>query len=172
MRALLVSTLIVALLSSMSSMADEPTTPAPAGSTGNIELVLVRVNTQGKITDVLPAYPLSHGLMHVLRDNLDEMIHQPATDKQGKPIPSQFIIKLTLQSERRATGDYDAHFAYVSASPVPTGSWFWSHDAQGRLILSSRDNSHNMNAYNASAGTWNSMPTGNSAPSAPSHGGR
>lgn len=173
MRALLVSTLIVALLSSTSAIAGEPTTPTPTDAPpGNIEPVLVHVNAEGKITDVLPAYPLSHGLMRVLRSNLDAMIHKPATDSQGKPISSQFIIKMALKSEQRSTGDYDAHFTYVSASPVPAGSWYWGHDAQGQLVLSAQDNLNStMSAYNANAGTINSMPTNNNAPSA-GHGGR
>lgn len=169
MRALLGFTLIVALLSSTSGMASDQATPAPADIPGNIEPVLVRVNDQGKITDVLPAYPLSHGLMRVLRANLDGMIHKPATDKDGKPIPSQFIIKMALQSEQRTTGDYDAHFSYVSASAVPPGPWYWAHDANGRLVLASQDSMNNNSAWDAAAGTMNSMPTPSNT--LPSHGG-
>jgi hypothetical protein len=170
-RALLVSTLIVALLSSTSSIASEPVTPAD--TTGNIEPVLVRVNAQGKVTEVTPAYPLSHELMQLLRANLDAMIHKPAVDNQGKPVPSQFIIKLALQSDQRTAGDYSAHFAYVSATPVPAGSWYWTRDAQGQLVLASQGNMNNsMSAFNANAGTVNSMPTSSSAPSSSGHGGR
>lgn len=142
MRALLFSSLIVALLSSASAFAGDQAIPEPVNPSytpGNIEPVLVHVNAQGRVTDALPAYRLSPDLMRLLRSNLDEMIHKPAFDKQGKPMATQFIINLTLQSAPRSGGGYDAHFAYVSASPVPEGRWYWTHDATGRLGLASSD---------------------------------
>ncbi|RDS79685.1 hypothetical protein DWU98_16605 [Dyella monticola] len=168
MRAVLLSTLIVALLSSTSGMAGEPATTDQ--TKGNIEPVLVRVDTQGKVTDVSPAYPLSHSLMRVLRANLDQMIHKPATDKQGKPIPSQFIIEVALKSEQTTSGEYAAHFAYVSARPVPAGSWYWAHDPNGQLVLSSQDNLSTMRPFNAGSNMINGGTT--STPISSGGGGR
>jgi hypothetical protein len=137
MRALLVPSLIIALLSSANAIAEGP--EMPGGNAGNVEPVLVHVNAQGKVTDVLPAYRLSPELMHLLRSNLDEMIHTPAKDKQGRPIPSQFVINLTLQSKANGKGGYDAHFEYVSATPVPPGTWYWTRDISGRVGLANQD---------------------------------
>jgi len=138
MRTGLFSALIVALLSSTSAVAGGPTT---LGFTNNrsIEPVLVRVNAQGKITDILPAYRLSPDLTRLLRENLNEMIHTPATDKAGKPVSTQFVINLALQVDSRSTGDYNAHFVYVSATPLPLGRWYWSRDSIGQLALASPD---------------------------------
>jgi hypothetical protein len=136
MRALLFPVLIVALLSSNSVVASGPTT---LGFTNNhnIEPVLVKVDAQGRITDVMPAYKLSPELMRLLRANLDEMIHTPATNKDGKPVSTQFVINVALQVDPRSTGDYNAHFVYISAVPVPLGTWFWSRDTIGQLGLAS-----------------------------------
>jgi hypothetical protein len=139
-RALLVSTLIVALLCSTSAFADGPSLIGGANANKvDIEPVLVQVNEHGQVTDFTPAYPLSSDLMTLLRSNLNAMIHTPATDKNGKPMATQFVINLHLQTTPRSSGGYDAQFTYVSASPVPAGKWYWSHDDTGRLGLASRD---------------------------------
>lgn len=138
MRALLFSTLIVALLGSTSVFADGPPTLGYADN-HNVEPVLVYVNAHGQVTDFTPAYSLSPELMHLLRANLNDMIHTPATDKNGKPVSTQFVINVSLQTTSRSSGGYDAQFTYVSASPVPNGKWYWSHDDTGRLGLASRD---------------------------------
>ncbi|WP_233841784.1 hypothetical protein [Dyella sp. 2HG41-7] len=138
MRALRLPTLIVALLGTSIAVADGPQTPGTAS--GNLEPVLVYVNAQGKITEVIPADRLSPDLTRLLRTNLEEMIHTPAYDKQGKPVSSQFVINVSLQSQPNGTGGFDTHFAYVSANPVPPGRWYWSHDANGRLGLSNQTN--------------------------------
>ncbi|GLQ98162.1 hypothetical protein [Dyella mobilis] len=138
MRALVIPALIVVLLGSMNAIADGPATLGYANN-HDIEPVLVHVNAQGKITDISPAYKLSPDLMKLLRSNLADMIHTPAKDKDGKPMASQFIINLALQTDALSTGGYNVHFAYVSASPVPTGSWYWGHDSTGKLGLVSRD---------------------------------
>lgn len=97
--------------------------------------VLVQVNSHGQITDVSPAIELSPKLNRLLRANLDEMINKPATDKNGRPISSQFIINLALQAGPLGNGNFDTHFAYVSTSPVPSGSWYWVHIDGHRLAL-------------------------------------
>jgi hypothetical protein len=100
--------------------------------------VLVQVDSHGKVTGASPAMDLSPRLARLLRENLDEMISQPAIDKHGQPVSSQFVINLALQAASRAEGEYDARFAYVSASPVPAGSWYWVHIDGHRLALASQ----------------------------------
>jgi hypothetical protein len=156
MRALLFPVLIVALLSSMSVVAGGPTTLGYTNNR-NIEPVLVKVNAQGKITDYRPAYSLSPELKRLLLANLNEMIHAPATDKDGKPVPSQFVINVALQSDPRSTGDYDVHFVYISASPLPLGTWYWSRDPFGQLGLASPNILSN---YPVSTGSSSVFSTG------------
>jgi hypothetical protein len=101
--------------------------------------VLVQVNSHGRVTDASPATELSPPLNRLLRKNLDELISKPATDKHGRPMSSQFVINVALQASPRKEGDYDAQFAYVSSSPVPSGSWYWVHIDGHRLALASRN---------------------------------
>jgi len=98
----------------------------------------VQVSAQGKVTSASPATTLSPRLDRLLRADLDEMIRQPAVDEHGRPVSSQFVINLALQAATRAQGGYDARFAYVSASPVPAGSWYWVHIDGHRLALASQ----------------------------------
>ena len=97
--------------------------------------VLVQVNSHGKITEASPAYALEPKLSRLLRENLDEMISLPATDKQGHPVSSQFIINLATQATPLSKGTYSVRFAYVSATPVPAGSWYWVHINGVQLAL-------------------------------------
>lgn len=97
--------------------------------------VLVQVNSQGKVIEASPAFELTPRLTRLLRANLDEMISHPATDKQGHPVSSQFIINLATQATPLSKGTYSVRFAYVSASPVPAGSWYWVHINGVQLAL-------------------------------------
>lgn len=108
------------------------------GFTPRLLPVLVQVNAQGKVTDASPAMKLSPRLERLLRENLDELINQPATD-HGRPVASQFIANLTLQVTPRREGGYDARFAFVSGSPVPSGSWHWVNVDGHRLALARQD---------------------------------
>ncbi|NMW23248.1 hypothetical protein HFP05_02215 [Rhodanobacter denitrificans] len=100
--------------------------------------VLVQVNAHGKVTDASPAMELSPRLRRLLLQNLNEMIVKPATE-HGRPVSSQFVANLVLRTTPRTEGDYDAQFAFVSSSPVPSGSWYWVHIDGHRLALASRD---------------------------------
>ncbi|MCW8808303.1 MAG: hypothetical protein OQK79_09355 [Rhodanobacter sp.] len=100
--------------------------------------VLVQVDASGKVTNVSPSTELSPRFGRLLHSSLDEMISKPAM-VHGRPTASQFVINLDLQVTPRDDGHYDAKFAYVSASPVPAGSWYWSHEDGHRLALISRD---------------------------------
>lgn len=92
--------------------------------------VLVQVDAHGKITEISPAIELSPQIKRLLAQNLGEMITKPAFD-HGKPISSQFVVNLALQTTPLEGGNYDAQFAYVSTAPVPAGSWHWV-DVEGR----------------------------------------
>jgi hypothetical protein len=100
--------------------------------------VLVQVDAKGKVTNVSPAMELSPKFDKLLRSSLDEMIHQPAM-VHNHPTASQFVITLALRATPRDDGRYDAKFAYVSVSPVPSGQWVWSHEDGHRLALVDRD---------------------------------
>lgn len=98
--------------------------------------VLVQVNSHGKITSVSPSTELSPPFERLLRQSLNDMISKPAII-DGRPMASQFVINLALKVTPRKDGKYDARFAYVSAVPVPSGSWYWSHEDGVRLALES-----------------------------------
>lgn len=100
--------------------------------------VLVQVNSHGRVTDASPAMALTPKLGRLLRASLDELISAPATDKRGRPISSQFILNLALNTSALADGNYEAKFAYVSAAPVPPGSWYWVHIDGHRIALASQ----------------------------------
>ena len=101
--------------------------------------VLVRVNAKAKVVDASPAEKLPPQIERLMRNNLDEMIIKPANDKHGRPMASQFIINLVLQTTPTADGNYDAQFTYLSTAPVPPGSWYWVHIDGHRLALASQD---------------------------------
>lgn len=100
--------------------------------------VLVQVDSHGQVREVSPSVALAPQYDRMLRQTLDQMITQPAKD-HGRPVASQFVINLGLQTTARADGKYDAHFVYVSASPVPAGSWYWVHIDGHRLALANRN---------------------------------
>lgn len=137
MRTPLLSAMAIALLASTSASASDSmslnTFPR------RLEPVLVGVDAHGKVTEASPAYALPPKMARLLHANLGEMIRAPATDKHGKPIPSQFVMNVALQAEPNGAGDYEAHFAYVSTSPVPPGNWHWVHLDGDRLALASPD---------------------------------
>jgi hypothetical protein len=104
--------------------------------------VLVQVDAKGHVTDVSSSTKLAPRFDRLLRQNLDEMITAPATNKHGQPISSQFVMNLSFQvspNEKSKKDDYLAHFAYVSATPVPNGSWYWVKINGHRLALANRD---------------------------------
>lgn len=137
MRPLLSTVMAVALLGSTSAVAGDLMSLNQFPH--RVEPVLVRVDAQGKVTEASPAYGLPPKMTRLLQANLSEMIRKPATDKHGKPVSSQFIMNVALQAKPNGTGDYDAHFFYVSTKPVPPGSWYWVHLDGDRLALASQD---------------------------------
>jgi hypothetical protein len=111
------------------------------GFTPKVMPVLVRVDSRGKVVEASPSIELSPRFDRLLRQTLDEMITRAASD-HGRPVASQFVINLALQASPRTDGEYDARFVYVSTSPVPSGSWYWSELDGHRLALVSRDAGH------------------------------
>lgn len=137
MRTQLLSAAVVALLASASASASDLMSLNQFPH--RVEPVLMQVNAHGKVTQASPAYSLPPKMIRLLNANLGEMIRAPATDKNGKPISSQFVMNVALQAEPNGSGNYEAHFAYVSTKPVPPGSWYWVHLDGDRLALASRD---------------------------------
>lgn len=136
MRTQLLPLMLVTLLGSTNAVADSMSLNQ---FPHRVEPVLVRVDAAGKVTQASPAYTLPPKMTRLLRDNLSEMIRKPATDKHGKPTSSQFIMNVALQAKPNGAGAYEAFFSYVSATPVPPGSWYWVHLDGDRLALASPD---------------------------------
>lgn len=136
MRTPLLPLIVVALLASASAVADDSMSINQFPH--KVEPVLVRVDAHGKVTEASPAYALPAKMTRLLNANLGEMIRSPATDKHGKPVSSQFIMNVALQTKPTGSNDYDAYFTYVSAKPVPPGSWYWVHLDGDRLALASQ----------------------------------
>ncbi len=112
--------------------------PSLNASTPKVIPVLVNVDRAGKVTSVSSSTRLEPRYDRLLRSNLDEMITKPAMD-HGKPMSSQFVMNVALEVTPRPQGDYDARFVYVSANPVPPGSWYWNHIDGHRLALENRN---------------------------------
>lgn len=106
--------------------------------TPRIMPVLVHVNAHGRVTDASPSIELTPTVQRLMLRNLDELITKPAT-MHGHAVSSQFVINLALKVEPRENGDYLARFAYVSSTPVPSGSWYWVKIDGHRLALASRN---------------------------------
>ncbi len=153
---------------SVASAADSPS-PFPP----KIVPVLVQVDSHGKITDASSAVKLSPQLTRLMNQNLDEMIVAPAKI-DGKAVSSQFVINLRLVAEPTEQGKYSAQFAYVSVSPVPSGSWFWVNQDDRRLSLARQgsmrfDPVYHQPRFNPPSLTRNSMPANPPPPPPTSH---
>lgn len=96
--------------------------------------VLVKVDRHGKVTRVSSSVELTPSFDRLLRQTLDQWITGPAMD-HGKPMSSQFVMKLGMQATARTDGAYDTGFVYLSSSPVPAGEWVWQHEDGHRLAL-------------------------------------
>lgn len=129
--------------------------------TPRVEPVLVQVDALGKVVSASPAYALSPQFTHLLRANIAEMIHGPAIDKHGKPIPSQFVLNLAVEATPTESGNYATSFRYVSTQPVPSGNWFWSHEDGHRLALVNQDEPFNRrlrHEYRPERSSWDVRP--------------
>jgi hypothetical protein len=132
--------------------------------------VLVQVNAEGKVTGISPAVALPPTFNHLLAENLNQLITKPAYD-HGKPVSSQFVINLELQATPRDEGDYDAHFAYVSTSPLPIGTWHWVNVEGQRIALANQDWPGSTHAAQFVPPIMHGFNAGISAPVAAPHAG-
>lgn len=100
--------------------------PAMASSGSLVEFkpdvmpVVVQVNSQGRVTDILPSQELAPWLRQMLVRQIDAWITAPATD-HGKPMASRFILEVAMHAQPRKDGDYDAEFVYVKSLPLAYG---------------------------------------------------
>ena len=99
--------------------------------------VLVQVNAHGKVTRVSPSAQLAPRYQRLLRDNIEQLVVGPARSN-NQAVSSQFVMNVTLKSMPRDDGKYDAHFAYVSARPVPLVPMHWVNIDGRRLELARR----------------------------------
>lgn len=110
MKRLYIPTIIALLfVASVATAGDKPTASSTSPDQ-RVLPVLVHVNTKGKVTDVAPAIKLHSGLQSLLEKTLDKMITKPAHDAKGKPIVSQFIIKLAMHTTQRDDGQLNVSF--------------------------------------------------------------
>ncbi|WP_374554629.1 hypothetical protein [Thermomonas sp.] len=150
--------------------------PAVAGSGGLSEFpshvlpVLVQVDDQGKITGISPSERLSPRVDKLLRANLREMVRGPAIDNEGRSTASLQVLNLGLVKSARPDGSFDVSFAYVSATPVPAGSWYWVH-TDGRQLALARQGSGNRRERDYHYRDWQSPRFGPSGMSSPPAGG-
>lgn len=99
--------------------------------------VLVQVNANGKVTGVSPSAQLAPRYQRLLRDNIAQLITGPARTRD-KAVSSQLVMNMALKTTPRADGKYDAHFAYISATPVPLVPMHWV-SIDGRRLELARD---------------------------------
>ena len=97
--------------------------------------VLVRVDKQGRVTDMQPARRLRPNMRRLLRKTLDQMIVSPAM-RHGRAVRSQFVMQLAVEASKQADGKYKVHFEYVSSMPVPLLPLHWIRTEGDRLALS------------------------------------
>lgn len=82
--------------------------------------VVVQVNSEGRVTDILPSQQLAPWLRQMLDRQIDAWITQPTTD-HGKPVGSRFIMEVAMRVQPRKDGKYDANFVYVKSLPLAYG---------------------------------------------------
>lgn len=146
--------------------------PAMAGSGGLSEFpshvlpVLVQVDAKGNITGISPSERLSPRIEKLLRANVREMVQGPAIDKDGRSTTSLQVLNLGLVKSPRPDGSFDVSFAYVSATPVPAGSWYWVH-TDGRQLALARQGSGDRRERDYRFRDWQSPRFGPAGVSAP-----
>lgn len=96
--------------------------------------VLVGVDGNGKVVKASPASAVQPAVEHMLLLTLSHAISRPAHDATGKPVPSSFVINLSLKTSPTAHGKYQIELAYKSIKPLPAGSWIWCHARKPYLV--------------------------------------
>jgi hypothetical protein len=128
------TTLAIAAALALAAGAADADSMSLTGFRDRVLPVLVKVDTHGKVTRLSSAIELTPRFDRLLRQTVDEMITGPAMD-HGKPVSSQFVMKLGMRATARADGEYDTRFVYLSSSPVPSGEWIWQNEDGHRLAL-------------------------------------
>jgi hypothetical protein len=127
-------TLFVAIAVTATGTAAASSSLAPNRFNALVMPVLVQVSSSGKVTSVSPSTELEPRYMRMLRENIQELVSGPAMNRRGG-IASQFIMNVTLKTAPRADGSFDAHFAYVSAHPLPAVALHWLNIDGVRTVL-------------------------------------
>lgn len=93
--------------------------------------VFVQVNTQGKVTRILPAEPLAPKFDRMLGESIRGWIKKPAM-VNGHAVDSSMIMRVALNVQPRNDGNYDLVYHYISATAVPMASaasyWRWTNN--------------------------------------------
>ena len=134
---------LATLIFLVGGFASASATKSHAGTSHTIP-VIVKVDNKGVVTDVEPAYEVRPSFKHLLKDTLSKMITKPAM-KEGKPVDSQFVITLAVMTTTGADNKQLTSFKYLTAKPLPSGSWTWTRDSQGHLALTSHTSQGTMN---------------------------
>lgn len=121
---------------SINTLAQDPST---SSTKPGVISALVTVNKQGKVTDVSTPMPLAPAFDRLLRQNISELIAAPA-HKDGKPITSQLVLKMSLDTTQRPDGNYDTKFIAIDSQSIPSGTWYWRLTDGNRYVLVDRNN--------------------------------
>ncbi len=122
------------------AQADNPN--PPQAQQQRVLPVLVKLNAQGRVTDVSPSSRLPPKINRLLRANITEIFGGPAnTSAPGNSDSSrQFIANMTAVATPNGSEDlHTMYFALVSTQAVPGGSWYWEHVDGRRLALVNRN---------------------------------
>lgn len=88
--------------------------------------VFVQVNSQGKVTRILPAEPLTPRFDRMLGETIRGWVKKPAM-MNGRAVDSSMIMRVALNVQPRDDGNYDLIYHYISstATPMASGASYW-----------------------------------------------
>lgn len=113
--------------------------------------VLVKVDAQGKVREISPAFKLRLDFQRHVRDAIQSMITGPLEHK-GRAVPSQLVMTIVPKVSVRADGRYEVRLVSVKNQPVPMGNWYWIENSHHRLALASEDNRQNWRVLRSDMG--------------------
>ncbi len=128
---------VVVLLAIAPSAFGEETQAGKA--TDGVINVLIKVDSRGKVSDVSTPERLPPAFEQLLRQNVSEMIAAPA-HRDGKPVSSQLVLKVSLESKKDSEGNFDSKFVAVDSQALPDGAWSWLKTDGNRYVLVDRNN--------------------------------
>lgn len=104
---------------------------------------VVNVNKLGKVTGIQPSERLPGWEHQLLMKQLHAWFNKPATNKDGKPISSRFVLKLAMSTTPTANGNYAAKFQIAKAMPVNFGgSVYWNMSEPGDYLTLVSSSAH------------------------------